>query len=618
MLRADLFRYAVRLGGVALSLVQWAAAPLPVQQQAESDSLPAGSAALETARAAFADGHVAAGADAYFRGCRTAAPETLEQYWRDFAAVATPAEADDWAAADSLPAAGRSDAACAVLRRAWSRRAARTGHTVAERLSLHYERLRHARERYSLDPDHIRLGPRTRLLSNQVGRPEEAGLDDRGLVYVRLGPPDRTSSFGGTQGPGRTRLSGSFQISPTCYHPNESWAYDDPAGTRLFHFSPLEGTINWWLLENLHDVYHCGDPSVALGVQGGSGVLSPAMGRRPAPMNQIAWLVAPDLYMSRAGLDPAYGTLSQRIASSAPTAAAEMDGLRSLSLDALGLQGEFAEERNESFDVAERTLTTVADRPSVRAEAPLVHEILQFRTGAGGRTRVWLNGMVQGEPLAGGSIPGGFSYAVRATFSLVGEDGQLRQREAAFSLRSPAELGEGAGVPIRLFLDVPPGAYEHTLVVRDLNDGRERPVGNWRSDSVRVRNFSGDVPQLSDVAFAADSGGATVLGPEVALPITPVHRTDSAGRAWLYFEAYGLSPEGEYELEIRMEPESDGEPFTLSYRGAPPASSGEAIRRLLRLELADSPPGPYSAIITVTDAAGRSSLPHETELRVVQ
>lgn len=618
MLRVDLFRYAARLGGAPLCVVLWTAAPLLAQQPVDADSLPSGSASLQTARSAFAEGHAGAGADAYWEGCRAAAPETLASYWRDFAGVATPTEADAWATADSLPGTRRNDAACAVLRRGWARRAARTGQTVAERLALHYERLRYARERYSLDPEHMRLGPRTRLLSNQVGRPEEAELDDRGLVYVRLGPPDRTASFSGTQGPNRSLLAGSFQISPTCYHPNESWAYDYPQGSRVFHFSPLEGTANWWLLENITDIYNCGDPTVALDtLTGAVGVLSPAMGHRYAPISQIAWLVAPDLYMSRAGLDPAFGTLSQRIASSAPTEDAEMEGLRSLSTDALGLQGELAEERKGNFEVAEKTLSDIPDRPSVRAEAALLHEVLQFRAGAGGRTRVWLNGVVQGEPLAGDSIAGGFSYAIHATFSLVGEDGELRQREAAFTLRSPAELGEGAGVPIRLSIDVPPGAYDHTLVVRDLKDERERPVGNWRSDSLRVRNFAGNVVQLSDVAFAPDSGGAAILAPDVALPITPVHRTDPSGRAWLYFEAYGLSTDGDYQVEIRMVPEDDGDPFTLSYRGGAPASSGKAVRRLLRLELADSPPGRYTAIITVTDAADQRSLPHETELRVV-
>jgi hypothetical protein len=77
-----------------------------------------------------------------------------------------------------------------------------------------------------------------------------------------------------------------------------------------------------------------------------------------------------------------------------------------------------------------------------------------------------------------------------------------------------------------------------------------------------VRRYDARLPQLSDIAFATDSGGAWSPAAGIALPITPVNVTDESGRAWLYFEAYGLSPKGEYGTEIRMEPRDGGEPFS--------------------------------------------------------
>lgn len=106
-------------------------------------------------------------------------------------------------------------------------------------------------------------------------------------------------------------------------------------------------------------------------------------------------------------------------------------------------------------------------------------------------------------------------------------------------------------------------------------------------------------------AFAPDSGGAWTPAAGIALPITPVNITDDSGRAWLYFEAYGLSPRSEYVTEIRMEPRDGGEPFSLTYSGAAPASPEAAIRRMLRLNLGDTEPGQYGATITVTDGLGR-------------
>jgi hypothetical protein len=611
-----------------------------LRRAAEFGDVPPGLISLELARTAFLAGYPSDGLEAYRDGCGQADAETLGEYWRDFAAVATIDEQTAWHAAMELGASARTDAACALLEAGWGQRAARAGLGVAERLSLHYERLRYARERYALMRDGTRLGPRTRLLSNQVGRPEGADLDDRGLVYVRLGEPDRIASFGGS-GAVTRRLPHvrpddganaeavrvvirDLQISAECYHPNESWAYDFPSGTRTFHFSPLEGAADWWLLENLFDVYRCGDPTNVVSMSGDlseamTAVLTPAAGTRHAPPAQIAWLVMTDLYMSRVGMDPSYGPIAHRIHASGPNDVEELDGLRITNLQVTGVLSGFSEERQISFEAARSVLAEIPDRPAVTPDAPFAYELLQFRAepAADGRTRVWLNAVMQAEPLqAAPAEDGGVRYDVHATISLAGEHGDLYQREAVFSLRTARELGDGAGIPARLAVEAPPGRYVASVVLRDANDEGERPVGNWETRDLTVRSYAPSVPLLSDVAVAPDSGGAAEIAPGVALPISPVHETDANRRAWVYFEAYGLSPQGDYQVEVRLEPKGDGEPFTLSYRGSPPPTSHAAMRRLLRLELDDSPPGEYTLRLTVTDGAGRQSLPLETSLRV--
>lgn len=609
-----------------------------LRRAAEIGDLPSGLLELELARTAFLAGYPADGLEAYRDGCEQADAETLDEYWRDFAAVATLDEQAAWRAAMELDDAARTNAACALLDTGWGERAARAGLGVADRLSLHYERLRYARERYWLTRDRTRLGPRTRLLSNQVGRPEGAELDDRGLVYVRLGEPDRIAAFGGSgavtrklPGGGDPRSAGiraiisDLVISPECYHPNESWAYDFPSGTRTFHFSPLEGTADWWLLENLFDIYRCGDPTNVISMvpddlsRAMSGVVSPAAGTRHAPPSQIAWLVMTDLYMSRIGVDPSYGAIGHRIFASGPDDLDEMEGLRSTSLSIPGILSDFSDERQTSFEAARSVLAEMPDRPAITPDAPFAYELLQFRAGpaSANRTRVWLNAVMQADPLNAAPVEdGGVRYDVRATISLAGEDGDLYQREAVFSLRAARELGDEAGIPARLAVEAPPGRYVASIVLRDANDESERPVGNWETRDLTVRTYAPSVPLLSDVAVAPDSGGAVEIAPGVALPISPVHETNASRRAWVYFEAYGLSAQGEYEVEVRLEPKDDGEPFTLSYRGSPPATRDAAMRRLLRLELDDSPPGEYTVSLTITDGAGRESLPLETSLRV--
>lgn len=573
---------------------------------------------LEAARTAFLAGRPDA-ADTYWEGCDQARPGVLDEYWRDFVAVATPEEAAGWSTARSQPESERSAAACGVLRRAWAERALRDGVSVPHRLALHYQRLRYAREHYYLVGGGTRLGPQTRLLSVQVGRLDGTELDDRGLVYVRLGEPDRTATFSGVQSDFHSIGAPDLVISPTCYQPNVTWAYDLPGGTRLYHFSSLEGSANWWLIENLHDVYRCGDPTAAIG-NGSQATLNPIVSNKSAPISQIAWLVLGNLYMSRAALDADYGTLSHRIVASGPTSGAEADGLRSISGSTLSLQGEFAEERQAGFDVTREMLTQVLPRPAIRADVPLIYSTLQFRApdpASGEVTRVWLTGVAEAERLAGHpDDDGGFRYEVRATFSAVGESDEVHQRTALFTLRSPTKLKADAGVPVRLALDLPPGDYDFSVIVQDANDERPRPAGNSGYGPLRVRRYDGRLPQLSDVAFAPDSGGSWSPAPGVALPVTPVHTMNAARHAWLYFEAYGLSTHGGYTTEVRLQPKDEGEAFALTYPGAAPASSTSATPTLLRLELGEAEPGEYGVVVTVTDALGRQTLPYEETLIV--
>lgn len=582
--------------------------------------LPNGLLSLEAARLAFMSGNSHA-AGAYWEGCDQAGPAVLGEYWIDFVAVATSAEATEWSAAESIAASRRSAIACAILRRAWAERAVQTGMSVDQRLAVHYSRLRHARQYYYLvgSGSEERLGPRTRLLSFRVGRPRDAGLDDRGLLYLRLGEPDATASFSGLQNASRRKLRVDLGISPTCYNPNVTWAYEFPDGLELYHLSPLEGAANWWLIENLYDLYRCGDPSDAVS-SGAAATLNPAVASRSAPIGQIAWLVLPDLYLSRAGLDAHYATLSHRIVSSGPSGREELQGLRSLNGGALALHKEFLDEQRISMDAAEAVLAHVLERPDVRRELRLMFTMLQFRdaqTPGGERTRVWLNAVVGAEQLETRTDPeGNIVYEVEATFSALGEGNKLSRRTASFKISAAQELGADAGVPVRLSLQLSPGEHTYSVVIRDANDRRSRQAGIWAQDTFIVRRYDARLPQLSDIAFAPDSGGTWSPTPGVALPVSPVNITDESGLAWIYFEAYGLSPQGEYVTEIQLQPRKGGEPFALRYVGSSPRVAGTAIRRLLRVDLSDTEPGEYDARIVVTDALGRRSLPVEVPVVV--
>jgi hypothetical protein len=123
-------------------------------------------------------------------------------------------------------------------------------------------------------------------------------------------------------------------------------------------------------------------------------------------------------------MDPSYGPIAHWIFASGPNTAEDLDGLRITNLQVTGILSDFSEERQASFEAARSVLTEIPDRPAITPEAPFAYELLQFRTGpaADGRTRVWLNAVVQARTLrAAPATEGGVRHDVHATISLAGE-----------------------------------------------------------------------------------------------------------------------------------------------------------------------------------------------------
>ncbi len=139
-----------------------------------------GDAALadaERARALFALGRIDDGAVAWFRGLDLAQGGALAAYRADLAWVARGTEL---AAFDSLPPGLR----LAWARGFWERRALADFRTVPERLAEHFTRIRQALDAFRL------TDPERDFNSAMPFRSAQDLVDDRGVVWVRHGPPD--------------------------------------------------------------------------------------------------------------------------------------------------------------------------------------------------------------------------------------------------------------------------------------------------------------------------------------------------------------------------------------------------------------------------------------------
>lgn len=183
------------------------------------------------ARALFEEGRDTEGANAYDAALRTAAADTGEVLWKQVRSIASERERGQWAA---TPPEGRES----FLRLFWARRNPDLRSPLNERLGEHFRRMAHAeqyfrllhpnsmyfrskywraiaggvgiapgtersREEAAADPCSARLpGVRDSAVTESGAAPRvepdtaaivpnlEDGLDDRGRVFVRQGPPD--------------------------------------------------------------------------------------------------------------------------------------------------------------------------------------------------------------------------------------------------------------------------------------------------------------------------------------------------------------------------------------------------------------------------------------------
>jgi hypothetical protein len=589
-----------------------AQAEMALMEAEASGEVPAPILLLDQARVAFLSGQTDLAEAAYWKGCEGAGETAYKEYWLDIEVLATPEEMDDWDRFRRLPIT-QTDL-CAHLRPFWNERALASAMEVGQRMSAHFARTRFALDNYRRRGK--RKGP---TFSNRLGRPTNSAYDDRGLLYVRMGKPDRIASFAGNPSIGQDA------VSAECYQPNESWAYDYPGATRVYHLSAMSGADDYWLIENLGLVYRCGDPSASLAGSAGArvtGVLSPINENRFVALGPWAALVLQDLYRSRQGVDPKYAQAAQRMSDELSQDVFNPSTTVSVGSQALESQQVLARERDWTLTDGTFAVDSVPDRPPVAADTRLLVEELQFLSPREGMNRVWINSVIEAERLTPVALPGGeFRYRVDARWVIVDANGESQTRNSSFEAVTPRRLGRDESLPVRLAADLLPGQYRYALLLRDsrLAPGQEQLSGNYRRVNMTVRELSAGAPALSDVAVAADSGGVWSPGGGIRLRPSPAHLTGTDGVGYIYFEVYNLTPGGQYTTQVRLEPE-DGDAddaFELSFPGDGATDTSRMARRLLRVDLRDTEPGSYVMQVSVTDeATGASTLPYYTSVTV--
>jgi tetratricopeptide (TPR) repeat protein len=193
--RADSAGRADAVTLVALSRVQSGLGDLDAAESAARRALARAPGSPEALRALAEallrqPGREREGARSYFAGVESGDSAGLDPYLRDIEVYLGQRGLDSLRAA-GVPAGRRA------LRRFWAERAALAGTTVAERLATHYRRLAVARDLFLRRSNMaVMNAPGSNLFARQRLPPKDQELDDRGVIYVRYGPPDRIVTSG--------------------------------------------------------------------------------------------------------------------------------------------------------------------------------------------------------------------------------------------------------------------------------------------------------------------------------------------------------------------------------------------------------------------------------------
>lgn len=167
---------------------------------------------LQHARALFLAGDKKAGADAYFKALSIADDAAMNHLVGDISILANPQE---------LITVTQGDLAKRIdkMQLFWKKRAVRDGVSPSERVAEHYRRVNFALDWYGQPgvPVTNAWGKRRQGL--------EAQIDDRGLIYVRFGPPYEKNGIASDETMRDIRAGGL-----------ETWAYLDPDGRWRVYF----------------------------------------------------------------------------------------------------------------------------------------------------------------------------------------------------------------------------------------------------------------------------------------------------------------------------------------------------------------------------------------------
>ncbi len=525
---------------------------------------------LELARTLYHAGRPAQAWESYFGGAQAAtSAQALTLYRLDLSWIADSAEL---AAFDLVR---DPDARRRWLEQFWTRRDVVEARDMGERLAEHYRRWFYARHNFRLVSRHRHYD------ITEVYRTTQVEFDDRGMIYLRHGEPDKRARY---------LCHAPADVPGEGCATNESWLYRRRGreGDLVFHFAARDDVQDYKLVESLVDV---------LGFR---------RAVRAASLNDPELSV---LYQTRDQFGPLYSRVANGQRRPGSTLAQE----RQLGRRAI-------------------VLGTTSDSYTQRFEQLLDVVTSEFVVGSGGGAdsgqTLHVVFAIPGERLepqtaGGGAVRYPLEFRVVVSDSsadhVVATLDTVRVFSARQRLRHPEYLTGRLAVP------VPAGRYQYRLLVRSL-DG---VAGDLVINPVTVERLEPRRFAVSDLVVGREGSGLVWLRPAGdTVRLNPLQRFPQETAVHLYYEIYGLASGAAYHTVVRLERDGGRSVFgaigSLFGGGRSPVllefdapASGPVTRVQRGIALRDVSKGSYRLTVVVSDPATGASVTRSQRFQVV-
>ena len=565
---------------VARSRAEWrvgdvAAALAMLQSIPDSETTPA--ILYERARAALALGHSLGELD-YWGAVPADDPEMLLMLHRDMSLIATPSELGMF---DATSTQGR----VTFLHQFWADHAGLWLRSPGERMQEHYRRIAYA-DRYFAFSEVRHMQKPDDLHSSF---PFDSMLDSRGVVYVRMGPPD-------------------VRLQPTVcgYVANETWGYHRSDDELLLHFASQNSIGDYVLVQSVQDINH----------------ITPVSAQASMPMSHTPMVEPTDASMATTDATDSLDVVSNTDAVMGEIKASRMEPLCGNDLYGMMFQrqqvspsyskllsaGRYsgATYLNQLALLGKRSIrtSTTTDAQPLRFPAAVTSQVLPLAIGAvtggsGVQIAVALMQPKHGEP--------GRRDTLRLRFGAFDAMGRaVAQFDSTLVNSPPPKRAEGDSTYTafgHFSTSLPAGIWKWTAAVQS----GDSSGALLTSQLITVPVHDSSTLAVSDLAIGAQ-GQATPwrVAPGDTAWLTPRHGFQASVPVGLYYEVYGIPAGQSYQAEVtaRHGDNGKGPGITLGFEEK---SAGTPTRMARTISLTTLEPGDYFIEVRVTNAEGRTA-----------